>query len=269
MGDCVALDNLVNDLLNNYFNDEEIQEMTERKLKRNMVISDLHIPYQDKKAVDYMLDFTSKYRPDNLVINGDLVDFYGISVYSKNPENKDNLASETMKARQFLSDLRKATGTECNIQYLVGNHEVRLQQYIWNHPELEGLKELELGNLLDIKKYNIRMIEPDNDYWSKCNGHIKLGDIVIMHGDDRLNGASLSNKSGYSAMNTMLRLNSSAMIGHCHRLGQVYHTTPYNDMTGIETGCLCQVPDIYNWQQGFVTFETFKGKNLNYRLHKI
>jgi len=261
----VALD----DLIENFYTKGEIQEMTERKIKRNVVISDLHIPYQDKKAVQYTLEFIKKYHPDNLVINGDLLDFYGISVYSKNPQNKDNLSSECLKAREFLSDLRKATGTECNIQYLTGNHEMRLQQYIWNHPELEGLKELELSNLLDIKKYNVKMIEPDNDYWSKCNGHIKLGDTVLMHGDDRLNGASVSAKSGYSAMNTMLRLNSSVMIGHCHRLAQVYHKTPYNDIVGIETGCLCQVPDIYNWQQGFVTFETLKGKNLNYRLHKI
>jgi hypothetical protein len=45
-------------------------------------------------------------------------------------------------------------------------------------------------------------------------GTIKQGNAIIMHGDSKLNGASTSKYSGYSAKNTMLGgINESIIMG--------------------------------------------------------
>ncbi len=236
--------------------------------KKNMIISDLHIPYQDKKAVDVMYQYGKKYKPDNIVINGDLLDFYRLSTFDQSPERVDSVPEEVEKGKEFIREIRKKF-KDANIYFIEGNHEQRLQRYLWRNPELHGLDVLKLDNLLEFKKSKIKYIKTDGDYWGKDTGHLKIGDLIIMHGDNRLNGASTSRHAGYSASNTMRGIQQSVAIGHIHRLALVKQRTPYGDMTGVEVGCLCEIPGNANWQQGFVTFETYKGKNSNYRLHEI
>ncbi|MHA1676585.1 MAG: metallophosphoesterase [Candidatus Njordarchaeales archaeon] len=234
-----------------------------------LVFSDVHIPYQDDKAVQVMHEFAKDYKPDKIFINGDLLDFYRLSTFDQDPGRRDTVTEETYKTREFLFDLRKRH-PKAKITYLQGNHENRLQRYLWRNPELAGLDSLDLRNLLELSNYKISEVKVDRDYWSKTSGHVKQGDIIIMHGDSRLNGAKGGGYSGYAAKNTMLNgVNSSVILGHTHRGATIFHTTANGVLTGMEGGCLCQMPPNANWQQGFITFETDKGKNSNYRFHRI
>jgi hypothetical protein len=244
-------------------------EQMVNEITRNMVICDVHVPYQDDNALAVVEAYAAEYKPDVFVINGDLVDFYNLSVFDKNPERKVDVQGELDGAQQVLHSLRSVLPKGCKMYFLEGNHENRLQRYLWRNPELEGLRALELPTLLGLEDLNIEFIGVSADYWKKDSGHLNLGDALVMHGDNRLNGASTSKYSGYSAKNTMMGLQKSTISGHVHRLAQVYHTTPYGTLTGIEGGCLCQPTGTANWQQGFVTFETVNGKNINYRLHRI
>lgn len=249
---------------------EEIVEGEEMKgIKKHMCISDLHIPYLDKRAYKVMKKFAKDYQPDNLYINGDFLDFYSLSKFDKNPKRKDNLIDDINEGNRILRDIRD-TFKQAEITYISGNHEQRLQHYLWNKaPELYGIEGLQLYNLLDTNTLNIEYIGTDSDYWKSDNGHKIVSDVLITHGDNRLNGCSMSKYSGYSAKNSMMNLQSSIIMGHTHRLAQVTHTTPYNTMLGLEDGCLCQMTGTANWQQGFVTFETYRGNMVNSRLHFI
>ena len=238
-------------------------------LEKILVFSDLHIPYQDDKAIDCMIQYATKqYKPDTIVINGDLLDFYGLSNFDKNPARKDCIQNDLDTAKRFLYDLRKSF-PKAKIYYLEGNHEVRLQKYLWKNPELISLDAIRLENLLELKQNKIEFIGASPDYWKRDNGHLKLGDIIIMHGDNRLNGAKYSQYSGYAAKNTMMTFQMSTVQGHTHRLGKVYNSNPYKKMTGIEEGCLSQISGSANWQQGFLTFELDKNKGVNQRLYQI
>lgn len=233
------------------------------------MISDIHIPYQDNKALQAMFAYGKRYKPDNVIINGDLLDFYTLSQFDKSPDRKENFADEIKQGRAFLALLRK-TFKKAKIHYLEGNHENRLQRYMWGKaPEFYGLESLEINNLLEFKQHDIKYVKCDGDYWGKDTGHLKMGDIIVMHGDSRLNGASLSSHSGYSASATMRNMLSSVIIGHNHRLAKVYMTTSSGTLVGLEGGCLCQKSGLSNWQQGFITFETESKKNSNYRIHYI
>lgn len=239
------------------------------KSEKNLVFSDIHFPYQDDNAIKTMISFAKDYNPNNIYMNGDIVDFYNLSKFDKNPERKETVADEIFMVRKFFKKMRD-NFPKSNIYFLHGNHENRLQRYLWENPELAKLAELDITNLFHFSDYGIKEIKASRDYWGMDGGSIKQGDIIIMHGDAKLNGASTSKYAGYSAKNTMLGgLQSSVIIGHIHRLAYVTHSTPQGVMVGIEGGCLCKIPKNANWETGFVTFETIDGKNHNYKLHMI
>ena len=240
-----------------------------KKLEKTMVISDLHGSFIDKKAYSVAMEYMQDYKPDNVVINGDLLDFWSLSTFDRNPERKYDLQKELYQGRQIFDDIRKVVGKKAKIYYLEGNHEARLLKFIWRNPELEGVDALKLPQLLECNKYDVKFLGADPSYWKKTNGHLKIGDTIVMHGDNRLNGASTSKHSGYSAKNTMTTMLSSVVIGHNHRLAHIKQRTPTSLLTGIESGCLCQLTGTANWMQGFVTFETYRKKNYNYNLHHI
>ena len=54
-----------------------------KEIQKNMVISDIHIPFQDEDAVAVMQTFAKDYKPDNLYINGDMLDFYSLSSFGR------------------------------------------------------------------------------------------------------------------------------------------------------------------------------------------
>jgi len=211
-----------------------------------------------------------KYKPDQFIINGDLVDFYSLSKFDKNPERKTSCFEEIKMAKKVLANIRKSL-PNTKIVYLEGNHENRLQRFLWrNAPEMEEFPELELKNLLKLKQKKIQFIKVDGDYWKTDTGHYNIGDVLIMHGDNKLNGASLSKYSGYSVKNTMLGgVQQSVIINHNHRLALIFHSTPYSCLTGMEAGCLCDLTGTANWQNGFVTFELKKNKMFNPQVYKL
>jgi predicted phosphodiesterase len=245
-----------------------IQQTKGANVDRIMITSDYHIPFLDEDSYELMKYKAREYQPDKFIINGDFLDFYTISKYDQNPERKHTIQDERIEAQKRLMELRK-TLPNSEIIYIEGNHETRLQKYLWQHKELYSLPELKLSNFLGLKDLNIKYIGADNDYWKQTSGHHIIGDMVISHGDNRTNGFSTSQYSGYSAKNSMYKLNKSVAMGHTHRLALIYHSTPYTDLVGIEGGCLCQDNETANWQKGFVTFEADKNKTYNHKIYKI
>jgi predicted phosphodiesterase len=235
--------------------------------ERNLVIGDIHIPYQDDKAIKCVLDYSRKYKPDRIIINGDLIDFYTLSVFDKCPERKDSLQDEIDKTKVFLNKLRR--GYKGEIVYLQGNHENRLQRFLWNNPVLVSVNALSTENLFELKKNNIKEVKVNGDYWSAESGEYQIGDLTIQHGDGRLNGAKYSQNPGYAAFNTLkMKGGNNVVMGHTHRLAMLYNRVGDKSIVGVEGGCLCQTTR-GNWQQGFVTFKS-KGKlTYDYEIHRI
>ena len=249
---------------------EKVEIKNKRNYKKVLVYGDVHFPYQDNKALNILYAYMSDYKPNIVVMNGDIADFYGISDFDKNPDHFD-LQHEIDLARNHFRKVRRIVGNKTKIYYVGDNHmDARLQRYLYRHSELYGLDVLKFENLMDFDKYHIEYIGVDIDYWSKEKGHLQLGDVIIMHGDNRLNGASNSKYSCYSVKNTILNgIQMNTVINHVHRLGLFYHRTPYKTLVGMEAGCLCKVEGNQNWQQGFVTFELYRGKMINPRIHHI
>jgi predicted phosphodiesterase len=142
--------------------------MGKRKL---LVINDLHIPYHDKRAVKLILYIINALRPNALVINGDLVDFYPLSAHVSTAQfDPSTLDDELDTAIEFLHEVSKSVG---EIVYILGNHEDRLDRFIEHNAKpfrnlltMENLlKQEDFSCDLEILPYNSAYNVPNTDLY--------------------------------------------------------------------------------------------------------
>jgi predicted phosphodiesterase len=62
--------------------------MAKNKLEKILLISDVHVPYHDKKAFNLVLEVGKKLKVDQVVIGGDFIDNYSVSSHDKNPNRE-------------------------------------------------------------------------------------------------------------------------------------------------------------------------------------
>ena len=213
--------------------------------KKSIAINDQHIPFQDKISNKLVFDFIKDIKPDFIDILGDLIDFWQISKFLKDPFRKETLQDDIDSAKAYLQELRDISpDSEIILHY--GNHLDRLRKYIWSKaPELSSIKSLDLKWMLDADKMKIKVIE-------EAEGYIMRGLLAMTH------GTVVSQDSAMTARRNLQKYGLSVICGHTHRLGSTYKT----DLRGIvgswENGCLCDMNlvkqwgrELANWQTGF------------------
>ena len=163
-----------------------------------IVLSDIHFPYQDDKALKAVYKFLEQHPVDTIILNGDILDFYDVSSFDKDPERVNSLQKEIDLAQKFFKKLRQLA-PNARIVFIKGNHCSRLERYLKKHPELYSLDALKLPNLLELDKFNI-------EYKDKG---FKLGSLKIIHGD------MVRNFSAYTARGELEKHDSSGISGHC------------------------------------------------------
>ena len=151
-----------------------------------IVMSDIHFPYQDDKAIKAVYKFLEQHPVDTIILNGDILDFYDVSSFDKDPERINSLQKEINLAQKFFKKLRELSPNS-RIVFVKGNHCERIQRYLKKHPELYSLDALKLPNLLGLDKFNI-------EYKDKV---FKIGSLKIIH------VTILLKYSGYTAMAEM------------------------------------------------------------------
>lgn len=204
------------------------------------IISDSHIPYQSEYGISSLLSKLRKLSPKRILLLGDILDCYPFMRYRKDPEKLLSVNIEIDQARKFLGNIRKIVKNG-DITYLEGNHEERLNKFIWDHaPQLSPL-EINIPTILKLEDEGI-------EYINNKDG-ILINNIRFLHGN------FVRKNPGMSALAHMERTNTSIVIGHCHRLSLVYMN--YGDIRfGMETGCLadpskCEYTIFPNWMLGF------------------
>ena len=211
-------------------------------MQTGLIFGDLHIPFEDKAAVRLLLRFIEKNPVNFIVINGDLCDFYLLSSFAKDPGRKDKMQDDIIAVRAFLNRLTKAAPNS-NIIFLEGNHENRLQRYLWTKAEeLSSLSELSIKHLYSLDDFRIKHIPYEA-------GLLINGAFLILHGD------IVSKHSGYTAKLMFEKHGGCGICGHTHRGGSYYKRDRFGTWGWWEGFCLCSLnPDWVknpNWQQGF------------------
>jgi len=169
-------------------------------------------PIHDTKALDIALQLIKDCKPDQVVLNGDNLDFPQLGRFAQENTFGTTLNATLDYVHQFLAQIR-ANAPDTKIVYLAGNHELRLSKYIMQYAEkLYGVRQAGttdrvltipfLLNLADID-CEYRSGYPAAQYW--INERLKA-----IHGHT-------VRPAGKTAAALVNADETSTLFGHIHR----------------------------------------------------
>lgn len=202
-----------------------------RKAKHSTAIiaSDFHYPWHHEPSVQLLRRLVKEWRPDLLILNGDVFDFASLGRFPKNPSVLRPLQEVIDGGRVLLGDLAAASPKTKTI-LIPGNHEeTRLINYLWTQaPALASLRCLTLENLLGLAELGITYA---------ADGVELTDELIVLHGDRVTN--QLGGGSGGSARKEQLDLGCSSVTGHTHRGGLFLRRDRRGYRVSAEGFCLC------------------------------
>jgi len=206
------------------------------------IIGDTHNPYQDTEVVKTVEDFLEQLQPEYLIYNGDINDFYQVSVFSKDPARLGKLQSD-IDISTAMFKRHSMTMPNTKKIFVEGTHENRWFKYLQDKaPAVSKLRSTNITELYKLDEFDI-------DYVPFERGVLVNGTFLILHGD------IVSAHSSYTARRHYEKHGGSGICNHTHRLGSYYKRDRFGIWGWWENGCLCSLnPDwIQNpdWQQGF------------------
>ena len=210
-----------------------------------ILIPDVHVPYEDKRAIDNLLDMIARERPARVVQVGDLLDMKAPARWSKGraEEYCYSVRDECTAGEKFWIKLRQAAGT-AELGWVSGNHEDRLRSYVHTYAPALATIVPSVAELMNLEKHGVR--------------HYRQP-YAIEPGVSCIHGKLLASVAGSSARKEMLRHGTSIVQGHTHRLGVIYETSDRTRFA-LEAGWLGDIrragtyldfPGVANWQTGF------------------
>ena len=239
---------------------EERQNFIIPKGQNNiLILSDIHFPYQDNKALELALQYGIENKVNCVYLNGDTLDMYHGSRFVKDRRKRD-LSSELEIGRQFLKMLQETF--KCPIYFKIGNHEKRWEDYLRiQAPELLGIADFELETILRFREFGVTLV--------KDKQIAMAGKLPIMHGHEWQGGFA---PPVNPARGLYMKAKESCMIGHHHRTSEHTEKSLKGEVTTTwSTGCLCGLQPDYapynNYNHGFAHVQT--DKEGNYHLKNI
>lgn len=213
------------------------------KASKVLVLSDIHIPYHSISALTAVFDYTKKMKIDAILLNGDVLDFFGLSRYCKDPK-KRSFADELKAFEDFMNILNDIY--KCKVYLKIGNHEERYNHFLWQKAgEIANVEEFQLEEIIKKRAKNVTIIGEKRI--------IKLGHLNVLHGHEFAGGV-------FSPVNIarglFLRAKVSAMQGHNHQTSEHSESNLEGKLTTtFSLGCLCELNPEYmpinKWNHGF------------------
>lgn len=242
------------------------RELIERGVKtRILCISDIHFPFA--KPIEIFCDYVG--RVDILVLNGDLLDCYAISKFSK--LYRDSPIEEMIGARQYLINLIEYIRPK-QVVVTYGNHELRLCSYLNSRLDTD-IQELMPETALDylfvdgFTHYDRKLktktyYEPIRDVFEDIkieytgNWHCQIFDTIFCHPKAfASNPMKTAEKAMYFFRNEGKQFKTLVMA-HTHRTGSytIGNTTIYEQGAACETDKMNYTDGmlINSQKQGFI-----------------
>ena len=233
------------DTVRRYLREMEAEETREHNgTTKWLVFSDTHAPLHDRAAVDCMIEYARVYKPDGIVIAGDLAEMSSVSHWLQNKrlllEGK-RLKDDIDCAVELAEYVANEVGVDQDKKiFLKGNHDEWLDMYLVEHPELIGLISMDE----DMKERGWQVFPYNYRY--------VIGHLRVMHG-------MYVNK--YHANATLTTLGVSCIYGHTHDHQAMTVSHDDGEKTAISIGCLCDMNPRYKrnkpkrWVHGFATID--------------
>ena len=227
---------------------------------RTLIISDLHIPYQDNDSIQKAINYGKEKKVNCILINGDVLDFAGISRHEKDWRQR-SVHEEFEATRVFLNSLREHF-PKAKIVFKYGNHDERFEKYLFlKAPEIFDCTDFQLEVLLKLGELKIEVVKEKRP--------IRIGKLTVLHGHELFGGSGGVNP----ARGTFLKTLSNVVVGHYHKTSSNTETTMNGDIISVHSvGCLCgKTPyfmPINRWNTGFAYCE-LEIKTGNYTFYNL
>lgn len=181
------------------------------EIVRWAAFSCLHCPFQDPVAISKLVHTLEEFRPNCVVLLGDLFEAASASVHR--PEEVGDLRDEYRVAAGILEELRGAVGAKARLVWCLGNHDDNLQvKDVRRIPK--HLRSLVHWNTSEWKSEFLRWEQLP--YIKDRTGCFELGQVIFYHGfmagvnAGELEGIQMANNCGGHAHRLMVS-------GHTHR----------------------------------------------------
>lgn len=245
--------------------DEQVREpYILPKVNNNiLLISDIHIPYHNISAITAALNYGKDHKVNTIIINGDLMDFYQMSRFERDPR-KRSIKHEFDTTKEFLRILR-VTFKNAQIYWLKGNHDVRYEHWLMaKAPEVFDDPYYHLEERLRLSEENIQLIGD--------KVLVKAGKLNIHHGHLFFRGFMAPVNS---ARGLFLKAKESTICGHVHKISEHTETNLSGELTTCwSTGCLCELSPDYspfanNYAHGFAHVLVDNDRNYSVKNFRI
>lgn len=205
-----------------------------------LFLTDLHVPYGSQRTLDLVLNYAAKNTYTCIVLS-ELLDFYAISPFNRDPERVLKLSQELDESYTILHQITKQFKDQKRV-YISGNHDERLRRLIWSKaPALAGLPCLNVEDLLGLtafewKYYDNKQLIMDGET------PFSIGHLTFLHGHEI--------RMGWGAVNLAKIMYERARInviaGHHHRCQEWIIRTIKGDFEGCwMVGCLSDLNPPY------------------------
>ena len=227
-----------------------------------LIMSDIHIPYHDVDALTAIFDYVQEQEIEAVLLNGDILDFYGLSRFVRDPKAR-SVADELHMLSVFYQSLQEHLPVP--VYYKMGNHEERYDHFLFmKAAEIIGVPEFSLEAVITRRMPGVRII--------KDKRIVRFGHLSIIHGHEYASGIF---QSVNVARGLFLKSKVSSLQGHAHQVSEHTETDMHGKITTTwSVGCLCDLhPDyakLNKWSQGFAIAQR-NGDDFhvkNYRIHQ-
>jgi predicted phosphodiesterase len=225
---------------------------------KHLILSDIHVPYHDKRALELAINKGVKEGCDHVYINGDFYDFHKISRFESDPGSRDP-DGELELGQPILAEIgRVFRGKK---RYKIGNHDYRFEAYLaTNAAAIAGMKAFRLDKVLELEKMGYEYVA--SKQWAM------MGELAILHGHEFPKGLTDPVNVGRGVYN---RLGDGGLVGHWHKTSRHVETSGLKRRMTVahSTGCLCDLRPSYapmnRWNHGFAIVELAKNGEYNLR----
>jgi hypothetical protein len=217
----------------------------QKKYERVAFVSDMHHPFLDQAAFKAAMGVLRDYRPGLVILGGDQFDCFSISDHDREPGRADYLQDEFDAAQPTW---REIDSLGCDVAFLAGNHEERIERIQRRTPGLFKLRALELPRAAEL---------PKRWMWCPNQTRIRMGSLTAIHGDLKGRGTN----SMHAAAGMLRKLRTTCVFGHLHRFQSFFETCDDGTIRGgYANGHLSEVTEAKyiqspDWQEGITTID--------------
>lgn len=202
-------------------------------IQKYILAPDIHYPHYEQRVMDSINEFIYDYNPDEIVYMGDQISLDCISGWNKRKpllkEGQRLLEEYDGFDYHVLQTHEEITKEDCRRVFMIGNHEERVRWYCEEHPELEGM--IDIDRHLQLQERGYKII-PFNEIY-------QIGKLNVIHG-------FYWNK--YHAAKTLEAFEGNVVYAHVHNPQMYAKVSPidrkgYHMATSI--GCICNIKPDY------------------------